>query len=133
MRSTLAGLAVAAGEVGRIDVSMGHGDDGLEEVVEDDHAVVEAEAEVGQTAVVRRRLPQPLDIAHGVVSGIADAAAEEARQPVQGRRAIRGQFLLKQTQRIGVLQFLDAAAAGLQADAVAVGLEAQEGAEPRKL
>ena len=66
--------------------------DRLVDVVEDDHAVVEGEAQVGQLAVVERRVRQALDIANGVVAGVADRAAGEARQARQGRGAVGGQL-----------------------------------------
>ena len=84
----VAGGLVAAAQVGRIDVGVGHGRDRLVDVVEDDHAVVEGEAEVGQAAVVGRRVRQAFDVAHGVVGGVADGAAAEARQA--GNAAGRG-------------------------------------------
>ena len=96
-------VAARAGSV-RIDVGMGDDRHGLVDVVEDDHAIVEGEAEVRQTAIVRRRVRQAFDVAHGVVGGIADGAAAEARQARQGRRAIGGQAFLQQPQRIGMLQ-----------------------------
>src|SRR5262249_3936124 len=61
----------------------------------------------------------------GVVAGVADAAAEEARQAVQGRGAVGGQLLLQEQERVGVLQ-LDEAAGPVQLDAAAERLEAQE-------
>ena len=76
----VAGGLVAAAQVGRIDVGVRHGRDRLVDVVEDDHAVVEGEAEVGQAAVVGRRVRQPFHITHGVIGGVADGAAAEARQ-----------------------------------------------------
>src|SRR5262249_37333978 len=98
---------------------------GLEEVIEDDHAVVEAEAEIRQAAVVRWRIRQALDIADRVVTRVANAAAEETWQPVQRRRAIGGQLLLQQQQRVGMLR-LDDFVALLQLDTIAERLEAQE-------
>ena len=47
-------------------------------MVEGDHAVVEREVQIGQPAVVGRRVGQPLGVAHRVVAGIADRSAEEA-------------------------------------------------------
>ncbi len=76
---------------------MGVGDDGdgLVDVVEDDHAVVEGEAQVGQAAVVGRRIGQPFDVADGVVARVADRSAAEARQARQRGRAIGGQSFLQ--------------------------------------
>jgi len=90
-----AGDLVGAAEVVRIDVGVGHGGDRLVDVVEDDHAVVEGEAEVGQAAVVRGRVRQPLHVADRVV-GRVDAGGEvrledaefvhEVIEPLQGLR-----------------------------------------------
>ena len=54
-----------------------HGGDGLVDVIEDDHAIVEGEAEIGQAPVVRRRLGKALDIAYGVIAGVTHCAAAE--------------------------------------------------------
>ena len=77
------GVVAALRRFARIDVGMSDDGDGLVDVVEDDHAVVEGEAEIRQTAIVRRRVRQALDIADRVVAGIADGAAAEARQARQ--------------------------------------------------
>src|SRR5205814_5677462 len=78
------------------------------------------------------------DVAHGVVAGVADGAAAEARQAGDVRRAVRGEVLLQEPQRVGVFRLDDrrgSAAGGLagDVDVIAVGLEAQEraGAEER--
>ncbi len=107
---------------------MGHGGDRLADVVEDDHAVIEGEAEVGQAAVVGRRVRQPLDVAHGVVGGVTDGAAAEARQAGDVRRLVGGHLLFQQRKRIGMLHLDGRPARGLKDDAGAERLEAQEGA-----
>src|SRR5262249_7177892 len=108
-----------------LDVRLGNGDDRLEEVVKDDHAIVEAETEVGQVAVVGWRIRQALDVADGVITGVADTAAEETRQAMQRRRAVNRQFFLQEQQRGGVLQ-LDDLVTLLHLDMRAGRLEAQE-------
>ena len=52
-------------------------------MVEDDHAVVEGEREVGQPAVVGRDVGEVLGVADGVVSRIADGPAGEPGEPRQ--------------------------------------------------
>ena len=58
-------------------------------MVEHDHVVVERERQVGQVAIVGRRVGQLLDVADDVVAGIADRAAGERRQLRQRGRAQR--------------------------------------------
>src|SRR5438876_7046612 len=75
---TSASRAVAAFHVLRTDVRMGHGRDRLVNVIEDHHAVVEGEAEIGKMAVVGRRIRQVLDVADRVITGIADRSTRKA-------------------------------------------------------
>ncbi len=65
---------------------MGDDQDGLADVVEEDHPVVEGEREVGQAAVVGRGVGQVLGVADGVVGGVADGAAGEPGQARAGGR-----------------------------------------------
>jgi hypothetical protein len=95
-------------------------------VVEDDHAVVEREAQVRNAAVVRRRVRQALDVAHGVVAGVADRPAAEPRQPRQVRRAVAGDEILEHFQRVGVTRLDPRLVAVLHADLLAVGLDPPE-------
>src|SRR3954452_10179506 len=65
--------------------------DRLVDVIEDDQLAVEAEQELGQLAIIERRLCElfALVIANGVVAGVADQAAGERRQrrpAVEARR-----------------------------------------------
>ena len=69
-------------------------------MVEQDHPVVEGEREVGQAAIVGRGVGQVLGVADGVVSGIADRAAGEPRQPRQGDGAIALDQLLEIEERV---------------------------------
>jgi len=93
-----------AGDMGVRD----HGN-GLVDVVEDHHAVIEAEAEVGQAAVVDRGMLESLDVADGVVAREADRAAQEARQPQEMGRSKAGQGFLEQAQGVVVRQLQDCA------------------------
>src|SRR5262249_42230363 len=95
-------------------------------VVEDDHAVVEGEAQVGQAAVVGGRVGQPLDVADRVVAGVADGPAAEARQTGDMRRAVQGELLLQEPQRVVVLELADEGASLVDFDAAPERLEAQE-------
>ena len=56
---------------------VGDDEDGLGCVVEDHHAVVEAEREIGDVAVVGRGVRKSFDVPHSVISGVADRAAGE--------------------------------------------------------
>ncbi len=106
---------------------MGNRRDGFVNVVEDDHAIIEGEAQVGQLAVVHGRVGQAFHVAHGVVGGISDGpAGGKPRQAGQVRGAVVGHLLFKQPQRVGMLDLDGRAAGGLEDDAVAEGLEAQE-------
>ena len=84
-------------------MSVSHRGDRLVQVVEDDHAIIEREAEVGQLAVVGRRVWQPLDVAHRIVGRVPHRAAAETRQAGQIRCAVIRQFLFEQFQRIGMI------------------------------
>ncbi len=79
---------VTAAQIGGIDVRMGDDGHGLVELVEDDHAIIESEAEIRQSAIIRRRIGQALDVANGVIGGIADGTTAETRQSRHRRRAI---------------------------------------------
>src|SRR5262249_39493780 len=76
----LAGRPVTAGRVARIDVGVGHRGDGLVDVVENHHAVVEGETQVRQLAVVGRRVGQPFHVADRVKAGVTDRPTGKARQ-----------------------------------------------------
>jgi len=80
---------------------VGDGGDGLGDVVEDDHAVVEGEAEVRQAAVVRRRVGQALDVADRVVAGVADQAAGESRECGVAAVGAAGEQFAQVGQRVG--------------------------------
>ena len=69
-------------------------------VVEHDHVVVERERQVGQVAVVVRRVRQVLDVADRVVAGVADRAADERRQLRQLGHADRLHALAQLVERI---------------------------------
>ena len=75
---------------------MGYCRDGFVDVIEDHHAVVESKTQIGQMAIVGRRLGEPFDIAHGVVAGIADGAAAKARQTRQVGAVEGREFLFEQ-------------------------------------
>ncbi len=60
---------------------LGDNQDRLANMVENHHAIVEGERQVGQAAIVGRGVRQVLGVAHGVVGRVADGAAGEPRQP----------------------------------------------------
>jgi hypothetical protein len=107
------------------EVSVGDHDDGFVDVVEDDHLVVEAEAQVRDAAVVRRSVRQVFHIAHGVVGGEPDRPAAERRQAGQPRPVKLVDPLLEQLERVGVVELRHRVAHGL-ADAVTERLEPAE-------
>src|SRR5690242_12127595 len=114
---------------------MGDDGNGFADVVEDDHAVVEGERQVGQAAIVGRRVGQPFDVANSVVARVSHRAATEARQSRQIGRAVSRQTFLKQKQRVRVFQLRQrggggrgAGRRGVDAYLRSVCLEAKEGA-----
>ena len=58
-------------------MGMRHRGERLVDVIENHHAVVKREAQVGQLAIVLRRILQALDIAHRVVACAADGAPQK--------------------------------------------------------
>src|SRR5688572_154963 len=86
---------------------MGNDGDRLVEAVEEDHAVVQSEAQVRELAVVGRRTFEPLDVTDGVVAGVANRSAAKARQAGQVRGAVLAQTLFEKAQRVGMLELLD--------------------------
>jgi hypothetical protein len=128
------GPAIAAFQILGIDVSMGDDGDGFGDVIEDHHAVIERETEVGQLAIIRRRAGEVLHIANGVIPGIAHRSARKSRQTSDRGSAIGSELFFEQLERIVVRQFqglLGSLAApgrpGVQPHALAKRLEAQKG------
>jgi hypothetical protein len=105
---------------------------GLGRVVEDDHAVVEAETQVGDAAVVRRDVGEPLDVADGVVAGVSDRAAAEPRQPRDVRRAVARDRLFEHAQGVGGLGLGPLPAPVARAGLSAARLEGAERAAPEE-
>ena len=114
-------------------------EDSLLHVVEHHHVIVERKGEVGQLAVVGRRIGQVFDVADRVVTGIADCPAHERRQFVEMDHADRLHLLAQHGERIGRLESLVRPVLGIglgvvgrsaltarQGDRVAVCFEPQE-------
>src|SRR5262249_10490136 len=72
------GRVIASAQVMAVNVRVRHNCHGLGYVVENDHAVVERETEVGQTAVIEGRMRQMLDVSNGVVTRITHRPTTEA-------------------------------------------------------
>ena len=70
-------------------------------MVEDDHAVVEGERQVGQAAVVGRGVGQVLGVADRVVGRVADRAAGEPGQAGQVDRPVAVDQALEVAERVG--------------------------------
>src|SRR6185437_12532075 len=102
---------------------VGDGGDGLGDVIEDDHAVEEAEREVGDAAIVWRGVGKAFDVADGVVAGVADGAAAEARQTGQVRGPVRRDHLFQHFERVGRVGVYPGTVTVLGANVRAAGLE----------
>ena len=70
-------VGLGRGNARLVQPSHRHHHDGLGDVVEDDHLVVEGEGQIGHLAVVRRGVGQVLEVTHGVVTGVSDRTATE--------------------------------------------------------
>ena len=79
---------------------MGDDQDGLADVVEEDHPVVEGEREVGQAAVVGRGVGQVLGVADRVVGGVADGPADEPGEARQVDGPVSGEQGLEVAERV---------------------------------
>ena len=84
---------------------MSHDQHRLRGLIEDHHAVVEAETEVRNAAVVRRGVGQALDVPDRVVARVADRAAAEPRQARHARRAELRDHVFENAQRVGGFGF----------------------------
>ena len=91
---------------------MSDGGDGLGNVVEYHHAVVETETKVRDTAIVGRRVWQSLDVPDCVVTREADGTAAESRQSGHVTGPVGAHHSLKQLKGIGVFAFVDAVRVG---------------------
>src|SRR5262249_48819248 len=74
-------------------------------VIEDDHAIVETEAEVRNVAIVYGCVREFLDITNRVVARVADGAATESRQARQLRSAKLRDHLFEHFERVGRFRF----------------------------
>ena len=81
-----------------------HDGDGLVNVIEDHHSIVESKRKIGQLAIVRRGIGQMLIVAHGIVTGIADGTAAESGQSCDVRSAIGRDDFFQFPQGIRVLE-----------------------------
>ena len=72
----------------------------LVDLVENDHAIVEGERQVGQLAIVFRSIRQVLGVAHDVVARVSNGAAAESRQAGKVHRAVLLQQFLEFIERI---------------------------------
>ena len=70
-------------------------------MVEDDHAVVKAEGEVGKPAVIGRSVGKRLGVTDGVVGGEADSTAAEAGKSRQVEGLVFFEHLLEVGEGIG--------------------------------
>jgi hypothetical protein len=116
-----AGVVVGGLHVPLRLVEPGHHDDEqrLAHVVEHDHPVVERKRQIGQPAVVGRRIRKVLDIPHHVVSRVADCTPLKRRQLGQSHGLISRQLPPQLIERIGrVKLFVPRLAADRDARAV---------------
>jgi hypothetical protein len=91
------------------------------------------EAQVGQVAVVGRGVGQALDVADGVVAGVADRPAAEAGQAGHGDGAVLPEQLLQGGQRVRCAGLGPLPLTGLaQAHALAKRFEHQDWPGPQK-
>ena len=102
-------LVVCRPKIARLPQGIGQprlGDhlDGLVDLVEHQHPVVEPERKVGQLAVIGGRIRQPLDIPHCVVPGVADRPADKPRQPRRVGRLVPRQQPLQFAERVGAVK-----------------------------
>ena len=81
-----------------------HHHDGLGDVVEHDHLVVEGEGHVGHLAVVGRGMGQVLEVADRVVAGVSDRTATEGGQLRQMDRPNRLDPPPKLVQRVVAIE-----------------------------
>ena len=115
--------AIASRLVGRLwvrrrtDVGLRNDQDRLADVVEQDHAIVEGEREIGQSAIVVGDIGQVLGVAHRIVRRIADSPAGESREPRQGEGPVFFDELLEIAQRILRGEPADGSSAGGLRDA----------------
>src|SRR6478736_9540779 len=93
------------------------GGDCFVDVIEDYHAIVEREAQIGQLAIIVRRTFETFDITHRVVPRVADGAPAEARQPGDDGRAILLEGFLEQLERIEMRDLARLAFCGWQGNA----------------
>ena len=105
---TGAGVAIALRRIARIHMGMSHHGDGFVDVIENHHAIVEGEAQVGELTIVCWRMGQAFHITDRIVAGIADGAAAKPRQAGNVRRMISLQALFKHPEWVGAVKFLRA-------------------------
>ena len=88
------------------DVRVGHDQQTVAQVVEDEQRVGEHEYGVGQPKVVVRRRRQPLHVTNHVVREVADGTALEAGQARHGHRGKLAQQPAQRLERIAIGQAL---------------------------
>lgn len=125
---------VAVGRFGRfvfVDVGVDDDDHGLLDVVEEDHLVVEREAQVRQLPIVFGGVRKILGVADDVVSGVTDRTAAETGKTGKVRRRILTEQLLQFTERVLDGERGDIGAAG-DGDVTFAGFDPQEGLPAEK-
>src|SRR5262249_1753326 len=90
-----------------VDMRVRYHGNGLVNVIKDHHAVVEGKRQVGELAVISRRVVKALDVANGIVAGKADGSSAEPGQAGHMRRSIGGQPAFEGPQGIVVHQLGD--------------------------
>ena len=97
-------VGVGRGDARLVQPGHRHHHDGLGDVVEHDHLVVEGEGQIGHLAVVGRGVGQVLEVADRVVAGVSDRTATEGGQLRQMDRPDRLDLPPKLVQRVVAIE-----------------------------